>query len=275
MKVRQTNTGRKYTKLLNVLRGTRKLALAFSGGLDSSFLAVAALEALGNNNVLAITALSPLFPKSQEIEAAALAKKMKLCQHTFRLAPLAISGFSKNRRDRCYLCKRELFWRMRQIAEKKGFALLADGTNADDVYDFRPGMKAAAEQGVAHPLKDAGLTKEEIRRLASLMNLSFAQKPSSACLASRIPYGEQITPKKLQQVDAIEMALQKMGFMQVRARHHGSVVRIEVEERMIALAAGRYRNRIQEEGRSVGFLHTSIDLKGYRQGSLNEKIFHF
>lgn len=262
----------KYRKLLGILRRTGGVVIAFSGGVDSTFLAAAAREALGHK-VLLVTATSPTYPARERADAARLARRLRMRQIQVESNELEIPGFADNPVDRCYHCKKELFGIVKRIASERGYGTVADGSNADDLGDFRPGRKAARQLGVISPLVDAGLGKADIRRLSAKMGLPTADKPSFACLASRFPYGSKITEEKLRAVDILERKLRRLGFTQVRVRHHGDVARIEVDPGRIGLLANpRIRASIMKTARTAGFLYAAADLAGYRTGSMNEGL---
>lgn len=247
--------------------------MAFSGGVDSTFLLKIALEALGPDKVLAVIALSETYPASEKQEAQKLGEKLGATIQMIETEELKDERFSSNPKDRCYYCKTELFSRLKRIAGEKGLAWVIDGSNADDLKDFRPGSKAKAELGVKSPLQEAGLTKQEIRDLSRSLGLSTWDKPSYACLASRIPYGTRIEPETLTRLDEAENFLRTLGFKQLRVRHHGNLARIELEEKDIPKVLGNgLMDKINKKFETLGYIYVTIDLKGYRTGSLNEAL---
>jgi pyridinium-3,5-biscarboxylic acid mononucleotide sulfurtransferase len=262
----------KLGKLKKIIEDMGSIVIGFSGGVDSTFLLNVAKDTL-KEKVMAITASSSTFPQREMKEAIDFAKKIDVNHMIITSEELEIEGFSKNPSNRCYYCKKELFSKMKNIAEEKGFKFLVDGANADDTGDYRPGMQAARELGVRSPLLEADLTKNDIRVLSKEMNLPTWNKPSFACLSSRVPYGQDITKEKLEMIDASEQFLLDLGFKQVRVRHHGELARIEVDpderEKLFSLEImDSIANRLKE----IGFNYVTLDLKGYRTGSMNELL---
>jgi uncharacterized protein len=263
----------KLERLKSEILRMEKVVIAFSGGVDSSFLLKVAHEVLGEN-VLAVTAKSSTYPEREFNEAVEFVTDYGIPHRIIVSEELEVEGFSDNPLNRCYLCKHEMFNKIRQIAKDEGYKSIAEGSNKDDLGDYRPGMQAISELGIASPLKDAGLSKNDIRLLSKELGLKTWNKPSFACLSSRFPYGEKITAQKLQMVDKAEQFLIDLGFRQIRVRHHGSVARIEVEEiDFDRFLDKQMRNDVYTKLKELGFVHVTLDLKGYRTGSMNEEFF--
>jgi pyridinium-3,5-biscarboxylic acid mononucleotide sulfurtransferase len=270
--VGQLETNDKYQKLMLLLMNLRSAAVAFSGGVDSTFLLAAAHQALGGRAV-AVTARSLSFPKRELAAACEFAAKNGIRQIIVDSEELDIEGFSQNPVNRCYLCKSELFTKIKAIAKEQGLQSVIEGANADDTGDYRPGMKAIHELGVISPLKEVGLAKDEIRALSQKMGLPTWDKPAMACLASRFPYGEEITPEKLRMVDEAEQYLLDMGIRQVRVRCHGNLARIEADEDGFAVLVERQRRgKVYQRLKEIGFTYVALDVQGYRTGSMNETL---
>ena len=247
--------------------------VAFSGGVDSTFLLKAAFDELGPGRAVALTATSPTYPEREFTEACALAKSIGARHIVVDSNELEIPNFSDNDPRRCYYCKSELFAIASGVAKEQGLGFVADGSNADDLADYRPGRDAAVELGVRSPLQEAGLTKDEIRFLSRELGLSTWDKPSFACLSSRFPYGTKITGERLSKVERGEELLRSVGFIQFRVRYHGETVRIELAPSEIAaLIDTGLRERIVAAFKEIGFIYVTLDLEGYRTGSMNEVI---
>ncbi|QGP91918.1 Pyridinium-3,5-biscarboxylic acid mononucleotide sulfurtransferase [Neomoorella glycerini] len=258
----------KLEHLQNNLAGMEAILVAYSGGVDSSLLLKVA--SMTPARVLAVTAASPTYPQV-EIEAATrLARELGISHMVINTKEMANPAFTANPPERCYHCKKELFATLQELAREHGLKVIVDGANADDSSDFRPGSRAAREFGVRSPLQEAGLTKEEIRRLARYLSLPNWDKPSMACLSSRIPYGQAITPEKLEQVAAAEAFLRQLGLREIRVRHHGAVARLEVNPSAFALLIDTsVREKLVNCLHELGFTYITLDLEGFRSGSMN------
>lgn len=264
---------RKLTALKRLLGQSDKVAVAFSGGVDSTFLLAVARETLGHRQVLALTAETPFLAAAEIEETRRLVKLLDVRQVVVPCDPLESADVAENPPLRCYHCKLLLFGKLQAATRQAGFEILLDGSNLDDQDDYRPGHKALTELQIPSPLLAADLTKEEIRILSRRMGLPTADKPSMACLASRFPYGQQITRQGLRQVDRCETFLRKAGFRVFRVRHHGQVARIEVDlDEMPGILKDEMRAALLAECRAAGFTFVALDLAGYRTGSLNENL---
>ena len=258
-------------RLLAACGGIESAAVGFSAGVDSTVVVWALARVLGPRRVLAVTACSPTFPSRELDEARRLARALDVRLHVVASREMANPEFRNNGPGRCYVCKTELYRRLREVADARGLVEIADGTHRDDEGDWRPGLAAAAEQGVRSPLREARLGKDDVRAIARFAGLANAEKPAFACLSSRIPYGEVITVEKLGRVGAAEDALRALGFGQLRVRHHGDVARIELPPAELGRAVELARD-IVNAVRGAGYVHVALDLAGYRPGSLNEGI---
>jgi len=260
----------KWEHLKALLHDMQQAVLAFSGGVDSSLLLRAASEIMGGR-LIAVTAVSETYPAGELPAAEEFARSLGVTHTVLHTGELASEAFVRNAPDRCYHCKKELYGKLRRIADTKGIAAVIEGSNTDDLRDRRPGRKAAQELGVRSPLVEAGLSKVEIRELARKLNLMVWDKPSLACLSSRIPYGMRITPEILNTVQHAENQLRSFGFRQVRVRHHGDTARIEIaREDFPLLLNGDVAARITTALKNTGYTYVCMDLEGYRTGSMNE-----
>lgn len=263
----------KLQRLKLIIKSLSSVAVAFSGGVDSTFLLKVCLEVLGSDNVLAVTAKSATYPARELQDAVSLAGMLGARHKIIESEELEIPGFSDNPPERCYYCKRELFGKLMDTARSEGLNFVVDGSNFDDTGDFRPGMRAVAELGVRSPLKEAGFTKDDIRALSKETGLPTWNKPSFACLSSRFPYGEKITREKLERVARAEEILRALGFSQYRVRSHRDIARIEVEPgEMGRFFDSRLRENVAMKIKQTGFKYVTLDLLGYRTGSMNEVL---
>lgn len=262
----------KLENLKNYLERLHSVAVAFSGGVDSTFLLKAAEEVLGEK-VIAVTVDSSFFPGREFDEATAFCGEQGIRQFICKLKVLDIAEVARNPKNRCYYCKKEIFHKIQAAAQENRMEHVIEGSNTDDEGDYRPGLRAVAEMGVKSPLKACQLSKADIRALSQYLGLPTWEKPSFACLASRFAYGEQITEEKLWMVERAEQLLFDLGFRQFRVRIHGKMARIEVEPREFAkVMEDTVRGEITEKFREYGFTYTSLDLAGYRMGSMNEEL---
>ena len=261
----------KYEKLQDILRDLKTVVVAFSGGVDSTFLLKAAVDTLGRENVIAVTGDSETYPSSELLEAKELANHIGVTHLVIETSELAIPGYVENDRNRCYFCKSSLFDHLIPILKERGFNNVVYGVIADDLNEFRPGMRAAKEKGVLGPLQDANLFKEEIRELARQFDLPNWNKPSLACLSSRIAWGEKITMEKLNKVEKSEAFLKSLGIQQVRVRTHEEIARIEVEKQDMQRVLD-YHDQIAKSLQQFGYKYISLDLVGYHSGSMNKVL---
>lgn len=265
-------TAEKYRKLIDILEEMGDVVVAFSGGVDSTFLLKVAVDTL-KNRALAVLAVSPTYPSREYKRAMDVAKEIGAKIKVIQTKETTESKFIENPVNRCYFCKSELFKKVGDIADEYLFENLVDGSNADDRLDHRPGMKALREKGVRSPLQEAELTKAEIRELSRKLKLPTWKKDELACLSSRFPYGEKIDPEKLHMVDEVENYLYDLGFHNIRARHKGNTIKIEVDPAQIKLFMDdELRNRIVQRIKEIGYTYVTIDLEGYRRGSMNEAL---
>jgi len=265
----QSDLNAKYRKLEEILADTGGVLIAYSGGVDSTLLLKAALEALGDR-ALAVTVASQIHPPEEVAEAASLAHQLGARHRTLNVDSLANEDFAQNPPDRCFHCKKELFQKLLQVAEEAGLPVVAEGSNVDDLRDYRPGMKALQELGIRSPLREAGFAKEAIREVSRALGLPTWDRPSMACLASRFPYNEKLTAEKLDRVAAAERVLRGLGMRQVRVRDYGQTARIEVGLVDLGhIVEEKIRTRIVEGLHKLGYVYVTLDLDGYRSGSMN------
>ena len=265
-------TERKLEKLKDILREMEKVLLAFSGGVDSTFLLRVAHDVLGEN-VLAVIASSETYPESERDEAIRLAQELNIRYKVIQTCELENPDFAGNPPERCYFCKQELFSKLNDIAREEGIPYVLDGTNYEDTTDYRPGMRAAEELGIRSPLKEVQMSKSEIRQLSRALELSTWDKPSFACLASRFPYHTHVDAKSLEQVSQAEQYLRTLGFTQIRVRHHGQVARIEVlPEEFSKMIEKKAAEAVVKRFKKLGYVYVALDLAGYRTGSMNEPL---
>lgn len=263
----------KTERLKEILKSMEKVAVAFSGGVDSTFLLRMARDTLGAENVLAVTALSPLYPERELEGAKKIAKETGVKHILIESNELEIEGFSKNPVDRCYLCKKELFGELIKAAQQAKITSVIEGSTLDDEKDHRPGKRAIRELGIRSLLTEALFSKADVREISKFLGLSTWDKPSFACLASRFPYGEEITEDALKKVGEAEDFLIGLGFKQVRVRHYKDLARIEIyKEEIGRLLDGAIRDEVVEHLKKIGYKYVTLDLQGFRSGSMNEVL---
>lgn len=263
----------KIEKLKEILKSMGSVMVAYSGGVDSTFLLRVAKDTLGEENVIAVTALSPLYPERELKGAKKIAGEMGVKHLLIESNELEVEGFPKNPPDRCYLCKRELFREIKDAAQRENIFYIIEGSTLDDETDHRPGKKAIRELGIRSPLVEASFTKSDVREASKHLKLRTWDKPSFACLASRFPYGQEITVEDLKKVDEAEDVLIKMGFKQVRVRHYQDLARIEIyKEDFERMLDTTIREEVVKHLKKIGYTYITLDLQGFRSGSMNEVL---
>lgn len=267
-----TELQEKLTRLEEYIRGLGSLAVGFSGGVDSSLLLVVAANVLGDK-AMAITGVDASIPERELKEAKEFCKEREIRHIICKVNPMKEESYRHNSPDRCYFCKHGIFTEIKKIAAENGIEYVAEGSNMDDLGDYRPGLKAVEELSVKSPLREAGLTKQNIREISKALGLPTWSKPAYACLASRFVYGEEITEEKLRMLDQAEQFLIEHGFLEERVRIHGNIARIEVPAKDIErLASEEIREAVYEKFKALGFMFVTIDMKGYKMGSMNATL---
>ncbi len=262
----------KLSKLKVIVSKLESVVVAFSGGVDSTLVAKVCYDTLKDNS-MAVTARSETYPDFEFKESQELAREIGIKHMVVDTSELAIEGFANNPPERCYFCKTELFGKLKEIAKEHGFLNVADGANSDDTQEFRPGLKASKELNIRSPLKEAGLAKEDIRKVSKLLDLPNWNKPAYACLSSRFPYGQSITEEKISMVSKAEKYLRDLGLIQFRVRHHETIARIEVlPEDIHTLTNSPAKEDLTARFKEIGFTYVTLDLTGYRSGSMNEVL---
>lgn len=263
----------KRERAMGILRGLGRVAVAFSGGVDSTLMLKMAVEALGSENVLAVTGVSGSLAASELADAKSLAERIGARHLLVNTNEMQDPNYLANPTNRCFYCKTELYTQMDTILTEHGLSAAVNGTNADDQGDFRPGLKAADEHRVHSPLAEAGITKVEVRELSVEFGLPTADKPAAPCLSSRVQYGEPITPEKLRMIEHGEKFLHELGFRECRVRHHDKLARIEVPaDQIVRIAESELRVRIDAAFHEIGYQYVTLDIRGFRSGSMNEVI---
>lgn len=263
----------KIDRLRSILQGMQSVLSAFSGGVDSAFVTLAAVRALGSGRVLAVTARSPSVPSAELANVATLATEIGAAHEFLDTHEFENPEYLANPVNRCYFCKSDLYARLVPLAVARGYATVINGVNADDLSDFRPGLAAADEHRVRAPLAEAAISKQELRTVACAWGLAIHDKPASPCLSSRVQYGESITPEKLARIDAAETFLRSLGFRECRVRNHYDLARIEVPaSELERLATAALRTRVEQRLRELGYRYVTVDLTGFRSGSMNEVV---
>lgn len=263
----------KFDALVARLRKLESVVVAFSGGIDSALVLKAAVLALGPQRVLAVTARSPSVPSAELADVGRLSAEIGARHEFLDTREFDDPRYLANPSNRCYFCKTELYSNLVGWARNRGFAAVVNGVNSDDLGDFRPGLKAADEHGIHAPLAECGITKFELREIAASLGLSIHDKPASPCLSSRVQYGEAITPEKLQRIDAAETFLRGLGFRECRVRHHDNLARIEVPvHELDRFVDAGLRRQIDAKLRELGYQYVTLDLRGFRSGSMNEAV---